>query len=278
MHQMVTCLYILTNYTFCTKGENNKKMRCFNIVIVDDDDFCIKVLKESLSSYPNIQIAGEALNPNAGKKMLIAQRPDLLFLDVEMPGKTGVELLREIHEQITWPMQVVFYTAYNRYLLDALRSSAFDYLLKPIEKADLKLVMERFFNYTKKKPINTTFQNSLTPLLPSDTAFMVATITGFQVLQVQQIGYFTYHNDRKQWAALLSDQSQVWLKRNTNAKDILKYSLSFVQINQQQIINIGYLAAINGKQCILYPPFDINVDFSISRSYFGTLQDKFSLI
>ncbi len=253
-------------------------VKMFNVSIIDDNSLCIKVLIDSLSSYQNIQIKGIAQTPSTGKQIILEQHPDLLFLDVELPGISGFELLKDIRDEITWPMQVIFHTAYNEYLLDALRASAFDFLLKPIEMEEFDAVMNRFFDYARKEWTNSSFQSSLTQLLPCSSTFMIATVSGFQILHQEQIGYFFYQKDRKQWAIFLNDQSQLVLKRNTCAKDILKYSSSFVQINQQQIINIDYLAMISNRHCLLYPPFDKQDDLCITRSLLRNLQDRFNLI
>ena len=253
-------------------------MRKFNVVIVDDEDFHVKILRDTLAKYDSIQITGEAGTPNSARKVILAQRPDLLFLDVELPGTTGLELLREMRDQVDWSMQVVFYTSYEKYLLEALRSSAFDYLLKPFDADDLNVVMNRFFEHAQNNQTSQSFLNSLSHMISKDSTFMVGTITGFQILHLEQIGFLGYVNERKQWAVHLSDQSQQFLKRHTNSKDILNYSSSFVQISQNQIINISYLAMIQGKQCKLYPPFDWADDLTISRAYFSALQEKFSFI
>jgi two-component system, LytTR family, response regulator len=253
-------------------------MRQFSVVIIDDEDVHVKVLRDSLYKYGNIEVRGEASTPSSGKKVIMEQRPDLLFLDVELPGMNGLELLRGIRDQISWSMQVVFYTAYEKYLLNALRASAFDYLLKPFDIGDLDVVMDRFFEQMQKEHSTASFRSSLSQLLPSSTAFMVSTITGFQILHLEQIGYFTYVNERKQWMVFLSDQSQQYLKRNTNSKDVLNYSSTFVQISQNQIINISYLAMIRDKRCILYPPFDNANELNISRFYYNALHDRFDFI
>jgi two-component system, LytTR family, response regulator len=253
---------------------NNK----INVAIVDDSDFCIECLCNSLSGYSNIEVCGVAQNAGTGKKIILEQCPDLLFLDIELPDMTGLELLRELNQEITWSMQVVFYTAYDKYLLDALRESAFDFLLKPFEKAELDLVMDRYFNYMKKEQTNNSFQDSLTRLLPNNSIFMVTTVNGFQILRLEQIGYFKYLNDRKQWIVVLNDLKELQLKRNTCAKDILKYSPSFEQINRDQIINIDYLAMIKGKECVLFPPFEQVTDLYASFSFIRVLQEKFSQI
>ena len=249
----------------------------YTVVIVDDEMLCAENIRRSIVDFPEMKIAGTAQTPEAGKKMMLELRPDLLFLDVEMPGQTGLELLSELCDRITWPMQVVFYTAYEKYLLDALRVSAFDFLLKPYQESEFRLVMDRFFKEAVKAQSHSHFHQTLAQLLPINESLMVATITGYQKLCLKQIGYFQHQKDKKQWEAALTDQTQVQLKRTTTADDILSYSDSFCQINQHQIINIDYLSIIEGKTCRLLPPFHA-ISLEISRKFMKELQDKFELI
>lgn len=253
-------------------------MKCFDVIVVDDDEFCIRALKNSLSAHPCLNIKGEAQTASAGRKLILEHRPQLLFLDVELPTITGMELLQELRDQITWPMQVVFYSAYDKYMLNALHSAAFDYLLKPFTQEELDRVINRFLEYDKKEQSNPMHMSSLNVIPKNSSAFMVSTVTGYKVLHLEQIGYFTYQKDRKQWMAILNDQSQLLLKRNTNANDILRYSHSFMQINQQQIINTDYLSMIHDRRCILYPPFNHASDLCISRNFYGALQERFCML
>lgn len=249
----------------------------YTVVIIDDETICIDNIRRSATNFPEMKIVGTAQTPAAGKKLMLELRPDLLFLDVEMPGQTGLELLSELSDRITWPMQVIFHTAYEKYLLDALRVSAFDFLLKPYQESEFRLVMDRFFKEAVKAQSHSHFHQTLAQLLPINESLMVATITGYQKLCLKQIGYFQHQKDKKQWEAALTDQTQVQLKRTTTADDILSYSDSFCQINQHQIINIDYLSIIEGKTCRLLPPFH-TISLEISRKFMKELQDKFELI
>ncbi|MGE0079260.1 MAG: LytR/AlgR family response regulator transcription factor [Bacteroidales bacterium] len=245
-------------------------------VIVDDDALCISCLLDSLSTYSNVNVAGTARTAAAGKDLILKCKPSLVFLDVELLDMTGLELLRELNDIVNWPMQVVFYTAYDKYLLDALRESAFDFMLKPFNQEELNQVMERFFaSMSRKRP---SFHDEVNRLLPTTSVIMVTTIDGFRMLHVNQVGYFRYSNDKKRWIVLLSDLTEVHLKKNTIARDILKYSDSFMQINRDQIINIFHLSMVKGRECILYPPFDKASGLIASSSFIGQLQERFSLI
>lgn len=119
-------------------------MERFRVVIVDDDDVSLENLDFSLRKDTRFQVEGVARNGKQGKKVITKVRPDLLFLDVEMPDMTGMELLQDIRDSISWNMKVVFYTAYDKYMIQAIRESAFDYLLKPFEEQDLQDILERF--------------------------------------------------------------------------------------------------------------------------------------
>lgn len=248
------------------------------VVIVDDERTAIEDLLRELACYPEMSVKGTAANGVKGRKLIMEQRPDLLFLDVELPDVQGIRLLSEMREEVTWDMKVVFYTAYDKYLLQALRESAFDYLLKPFQAEELKVILERYRKTIASHQPAPSFSASFAALLPQRDTFMISTVTGFKILRIEEIGYFEYVKDKRQWQVTLFDQTKLNLKKNTKAEDITSYSESFVQISQSAIINIGYLAIINGKQCQLYPPFNDRDDLSISRNFLKELQERFCII
>ena len=254
--------------------KNNK----YTAVIIDDEALCIENLLSSLNGYSELLIAGTARTADKGKELIMELHPDLLFLDVELSNQSGIELLSGLSEEITWPMQVVFYTAYEKYLLEALRVSAFDYLLKPFEQDELELVMSRFFNQVLKEQAQSSFQTSISQLSQTNNTYLIATVSGFQKLRPDQIGYFEYLKEKKQWFVVLTNYSRLQLKRNTKAEDIINYSPVFVQINQGQIINLDYLSMIDDKICLLFPPFHKEQNLLISRAFLKALQEKYELI
>ena len=116
----------------------------YKVVIVDDDDVALENLSFELWKDARFYLEGTARNGRKGKKLIMKVQPDLLFLDVEMPDMTGLELLQEIRDYVSWNMRVVFYTAYDKYMIQAIREAAFDYLLKPFDEQDLKEILTRF--------------------------------------------------------------------------------------------------------------------------------------
>lgn len=118
--------------------------KLYRVVIIDDDEFSADNLCLELKKYNRLSIDGMARNGVNGRKLLEKVHPDLLFLDVELPDMKGMELLEQIRGAITWNMQIVFYTAYDKYMIYAIRGAAFDYLLKPIDKKELEGIIDRF--------------------------------------------------------------------------------------------------------------------------------------
>jgi two-component system, LytTR family, response regulator len=126
-------------------------------LIIDDERLARLELKNLLAEHKDIEIVGEAQNAQDAKEKIAALSPDVLFLDIQMPGKTGLELL----EEISVLPEVVFVTAYDEYALRAFEVNALDYLVKPVSPARLaesvKKLMTREEKETGKKEITTPF-------------------------------------------------------------------------------------------------------------------------
>ncbi|HYJ63260.1 MAG TPA: response regulator [Parafilimonas sp.] len=98
-------------------------------IIVDDERLARTELKKMLQDYPDINVIDEAANAEEGIEKIETQNPDIIFLDIQMPGKTGFDLLASLEKA----PHVIFTTAYDEYALKAFDVNALDYLLKPIE-------------------------------------------------------------------------------------------------------------------------------------------------
>ena len=250
----------------------------YKVIIIDDEKAAIETLRRDLEVQTDLEIKGTAGNGAKGKKLIMDIHPDLLFLDIELPDIQGIRLLSEIREQVLWDMKVVFYTAYDKYLLQALRESAFDYLLKPYDIDELNLIIERYRKTMASVQPLPSFASAVGTLMPGRDLFMISTVTGFRFLRLEEIGYFEYLKDKRLWQVELFNQTKLCLKKNTTAGDIIGYSDAFVQISQSAIININYLAMIKSKQCLLYPPFSDKEDLIISRGFLKELQERFWII
>ena len=251
-------------------------METYKVVIVDDDELSLENLSLALEQDERFSLEGVAHNGKQGSKLIEKIQPDLLFLDVELPDMTGMELLQEMRDTtLSWAMRVVFYTAYDKYMIQAIREAAFDYLLKPFEEQDLKNILERFISQ-----VCHVRQANLPEKYPAagGQTFIVFTPTNdMRALRPSEIGFFRYCSARKQWEVILNNQPPLALRRGMTAEQIIQYSSCFVQIHQSYIINIDYLMIIKESKCVLYPPFDRVTELVVSRKYKKELQERFCL-
>lgn len=111
-------------------------------LIVDDEAAARSRLARLLAAHPAVEVAGEASDGLQALEKIEALRPDLVFLDIQMPGLNGFEVLRQIPPAVPYPL-VVFVTGYDRHALEAFEANALAYLLKPVETDRLATVVER---------------------------------------------------------------------------------------------------------------------------------------
>ena len=114
-------------------------------LIIDDERLARKELNTLLAEYSEVEVIGEASNADEAFEMINELNPELLFLDIQMPGKTGFELL----EMLDSVPAVIFTTAYDEYALQAFEVSALDYLLKPVKEERLKEAVEKVLGFLK---------------------------------------------------------------------------------------------------------------------------------
>ncbi len=99
------------------------------VILIDDERLARSELKRLLQEFPDVEIIGEATNAAEGLEKIEALNPDLVFLDIQMPGKTGFDMLTDLEKA----PHVIFVTAYDEYALKAFEVNALDYLMKPVE-------------------------------------------------------------------------------------------------------------------------------------------------
>lgn len=136
-------------------------IRC---VIVEDEEIARNVLKSLLSQYcQDVMVCAEADDVESGKAMINAFRPDMVFLDIEMPGGGGFKLLNSI-DNIDF--EVVFITAYEQFAIKAIRHAALDYLLKPVDPKELVSAVEKVKDAKYKKTLKKQYDTLLKNLNP----------------------------------------------------------------------------------------------------------------
>lgn len=247
-----------------------------DVLIIDDDNPSILVLIDRLKAFPGVRVVATACNGEEGRSAVMKYRPELLFLDIELPDVSGLEFLSSLDKNIDWDMKVVFYTSYEKYLLQALRLQAFDFLLKPVNENELSLIMNRFYLCREEGDSSVRLSPPSSGLQPSVKAVLITTITNDKlIVRPENIGYFKYDSDRKLWTVVLNSLQYFILKHHTTADTILSYASEFIQIHKSYIININYLYLISENSCTLLHPFNKVSELKISKMYRKKLLDKF---
>lgn len=226
-------------------------------IIIDDDKPAIDLLTEALAAYPDIEVAGVAQRGTSGLRLMEELHPDVLFLDVEMPDMSGLDFLEEISRGDA-DCAVVMCTAYENYMLPAFRCSAFDFLLKPIDRNELDIVMQRLVanaEKPRKKP-----QDGIGAVDDENFIFYTNSVD-FRMVKIKDIGVFQYNHEMRFWEVVVAgSKTPIRLKRNVTNDRLLSLGDCFRQVNQKYIININYLFGVKDNICCFYPPFD-SIDY-----------------
>jgi two-component system LytT family response regulator len=119
-------------------------------IIIDDERLARNELKKLLLDFPEIEVIAEAANASEGVEKIDSLNPDLIFLDIQMPGKTGFDMLSELERT----PNVIFTTAYDEYALKAFEVNALDYLLKPVEPKRLADALQKLQVEEDKEPLS----------------------------------------------------------------------------------------------------------------------------
>ncbi|GHE54574.1 LytR/AlgR family response regulator transcription factor [Roseivirga thermotolerans] len=203
-------------------------------LIVDDERLARKELTNLLQEFQEIEIVGEAVNAEDAEEKINALKPDLLFLDIQMPGKTGFELL----ESLDSVPDVVFTTAYDEYALKAFDYNAMDYLLKPIEPDRLKETVQKLIN-RNSKPKATT-ENNPQKLGPSDRVFVK---DGDKCWFVKLENIRLFESDGN-YIKIYFDNYKPMIHKSLNALDEKLDDRSFFRASRKHIINLTWVESI----------------------------------
>lgn len=248
-----------------------------DILIIDDDITAAETLACELNNYADASIIGKASTGSKGFDIVNAKKPELIFLDVELPDMSGLNFIDKIKTIPDYYFKVVIYTSYEKYMLDAFRMSAFDYLLKPIDKNNLNVIMERF--YTSQRVLNPKQKQNIEENQHLDKFVLYTNSLDFILAKPQNIGLFHYNHKRKIWEVVVEGKlGDIALKHSVTSEMILKLSKDFIQVHQSYIININYLIEVIDNVCHFYPPFDNIYYVTVGRIFRKKLIDSFCSI
>jgi two-component system LytT family response regulator len=208
-------------------------------IIIDDETRARTLLNKMLKEYcTDIEVVAECGDLPNGVKAIRKHKPDLIFLDIEMPGHSGLDLL-DFFDENEVSFSIIFITAYNNYAIQAFKLSAVDYLLKPVEPGDLENAVERYRRRSSKDRNNII---TLKENLKEDGLDKIAVpdSNSIRFLKLDDILYFKADNTYTE--IFFADNKKLTISRTLkNIEDTLAGTASFFRCHKSYIVNINYL-------------------------------------
>lgn len=208
-------------------------------IIIDDESHCIEYLRNLLRDEfaEKIKLTGTAQTVNEGIKLISVLQPDLVFLDVQIGDKTGFDLLRQLNEI---NFEVIFTTAYEKYAIQAIKFSALDYLLKPIDKEDMEIAINKLFGEISKKITAAKLDTLLYNLERKNGGLkkiIVPTTTGFEFLNVANIVRCESHINYT--TIFLEDNKKLLVAKTLKEFEEMLAEHHFFRIHNSHLINLA---------------------------------------
>ena len=206
-------------------------------LIIDDEMHCRKTLAMMLKEYcPEVQVMEECNDAETGIKAIEKHKPDLVFLDIEMPGVNGFEMLEQLTEI---SFAVVFTTSHDQYAVKAFRFYALDYLLKPVEAKELIASVHKV-QTQKQLPSADQFQMLLNKLSSREDVFPkipIPTADGFELVPIDEVLFCEAH-DNYTYFSLRNKRKIVACRMLREVEEQLSDFPFFVRVHHSYIVNL----------------------------------------
>jgi two-component system, LytTR family, response regulator len=207
-------------------------------LIIDDERLARNELRRLLENFPKVNIIGEASNADEAIVMIEELKPDLLFLDIQMPGKTGFDLLSSLENDVP---DVIFTTAYDEYAIKAFEFNALDYLLKPIELHRLSEAIQKVENeiisQTEKQ---STAKEGIKLLGENDQVF----VKDGEKCWFVRLGKVRVFESIGNYVRLYFDDQKPLVLKSLNALEDRLDPKTYFRANRKHIINLQFIDKI----------------------------------
>lgn len=242
------------------------KVTRIRAIIVDDEQEGRDVLLNLLAKIPEVEVIGIAGRAEDGISAIVTAKPDLVFLDIKMPRKSGLDVVRELSEKQV-RTSVVFVTAYDEFAIQAIRLAAFDFLLKPVDPDDLHQVIRRF----QAEKLQAEFDRKIAILLSQyqkPPKIRLNTRTGFILVDPAEIIFIQADGN---YSEIIFSQSrkEVVTQQIGALLEILPKNL-FFRASRSALINLSCLRKVDRKcrKCELEQNGDV-FTVPVSRDVIG---------
>ena len=233
-------------------------------IIIDDERHSCDALKMLLEKCcPQIQVAATCHSAKDGIAKISELKPDLIFLDIEMPHMNGFQMLEQIP---TIDFEIIFTTSYDQYAIKAFKFSALDYLLKPVDREELEKAVQKI-----SKKINPSISQQLEILLqkinqPSVPVLRIAlpTMQGLEFIPVESIIHCTSSNNYTEF--FLTDKKKLLVSRTLKEAEDMLADHAFIRVHHSHIVNLNAITKyVKGEGGYLVMADGSSIDVSRSR-------------
>ena len=233
-------------------------------IIIDDEVHCIDTLSILLADYcPEVEILDKCMSPKKGLESIERLKPDLVFLDIEMPAMNGFELLEQF-KQI--PFAVIFTTSYDQYAIKAFRFSALDYLLKPIDREELQKAVQKVLN-KKQNQLPQQLEILLQKINHTNNAVQriaLPTMEGLQLVAINSI--ISCASDGNYTIFFMKDKQKLIISRPLKEVEEMLEDYPFLRVHNSYIVNLNEISKyVKGEGGYLIMTDGSTVDVSRSR-------------
>ena len=243
-------------------------------ILIDDEVHCIDTLSILLADYcPEVEIMEKCLSPKKGLEAIENLQPDLVFLDIEMPMMNGFELLEQF-KQI--PFSVVFTTSYDQYAIKAIRFSALDYLLKPIDPKELLVAVHKV-QFQKTPPSVEQFRMLMDQIQHKDSGFTkiaVPTSEGFELIPADQVVRFEADDNYSH--LYLTNKTKITICRTLKEiEEQLENFGFFIRVHHSYLVNLNEVSKYirgEGGYLVMNDGSTVNVSRSRKEALLSKLQ------
>lgn len=234
-------------------------------IIIDDERLARQELKNLLAAHKEIEVIAECNNAQSAKEKIAELNPDVIFLDIQMPGKSGLELI----EEVSALPDVVFVTAYDEYALKAFEVNAYDYLLKPVQPERLAETIKKLtLKDAPEKKENTT------PLTENDQVF----IKDGEKTWFVRLSNIRLFESEGNYVRVYFDNNRPLILRSLNSLESRLNEKTFFRASRKHIVNLSWVESIetwfNGG---LMVKLKGGQEIEISRRQAVKLKDMMSL-
>jgi two-component system, LytTR family, response regulator len=205
--------------------------------IIDDEPHGIKTLKHYLEKSGLAHVVFAADSGENGLKLLKEEKIDILFLDIEMPGLNGFELLQQLPGI---GFKVVFVTAYNQYAIRAIKMNALDYLLKPLDKKELDETLQKYLEQSAPTTREQLAQLHVYTENKVQDTLALSTLEGLHFIKIQDI-VFLEADDCYTYVNLTGNRKFVISKTLAHFEELLEGQVNFFRVHKSYLINLQFI-------------------------------------